>query len=378
MLPNPEKYREFLLELIGINPADFVLRFQSKQELPVQALATQLKGMQVAKKKWPTLFENEGIIYPPGIHLEQASSERAARFKADLFSGGSGIDLSCGMGIDSYFLSRKFERWEAVELNEKLAEVCAHNFRRLGADNISLFKAESIKFLNKIQGEYDLVYVDPDRRPGSKKEILLSASIPDIPANLLMLKQRTKQLLIKASPMMDIHLALKELEGCANVWVLAVDNEMKELLFSVNSEGAGECQIHCINLRGEDKEKFDFTYEEEVKEGADMGPVADYIYEPNMALMKAGPYNLLSKRFGIRKIASNTHLYSSEDLLEDFPGKIFRLKDDTSYEHVISRNHPADEKSLRKKFKSKAKNGDYLLAFSDENGPTHRFAERLR
>ena len=52
-----------------------------------------------------------------------------------------------------------------------------------------------------------------------------------------------------------------------------------------------------------------------------------YLYEPNASLMKACPFRLLAQHYQLEKLHPNSHLYTSPNRIEDFPGRRFRVND---------------------------------------------------
>jgi tRNA/tmRNA/rRNA uracil-C5-methylase (TrmA/RlmC/RlmD family) len=94
-------------------------------------LVQQIKGRKVAEKKFPFLNQ-ENIIFPPNLNLEQASSQDTADFKKQFFKGKKFVDLTCGFGIDAYFLSQNFEEITLIEQNTELLDIVKHNWEVLG------------------------------------------------------------------------------------------------------------------------------------------------------------------------------------------------------------------------------------------------------
>lgn len=374
------EYHDLLVEHISLSPAAFVLKFASRKDLPVQDLARQLNGLQKAQHKLPTWFGNPGIVYPPKLNLEQCSSEITAKHKAQLFKGKKSTDLTGGFGVDSFFLAKQFSLHFYVELNQELAETASHNFRSL-SQSIQVVNGNGLEWLKSQPADFDLVFLDPSRRTEKGKVISLDEYEPNVVEHLSLLFEKAENVLVKASPMLDIQLALKQLKQVAEAHVVSVKNDCKELLFWMKRDFTQKPLIKTFNyLTEDDVERFDFDLEAERTAQSRIGKVERYIYEPNVAILKAGAFGKIGIDFGLSKLHVNTHLYTGNSLVDGFPGRVFRVLDTTlSHVNVLTRNHPMTEKQLRKKYKLKSGDqGSFLLAFTDVEKPKVVFAERIK
>lgn len=150
--------RELIERHIGEDPARAALRLGPHAAL----LSTQIKYLQRAKTKLPSYHRARCII--PPLAFEQASSEAAAEAKT--YEGGLCIDLTCGLGVDSLMLSRRFRRVVSLERDPVLALVARYNFERLEARNIEVICTSAETFVAEFAGTADLIYADPARRDG--------------------------------------------------------------------------------------------------------------------------------------------------------------------------------------------------------------------
>jgi hypothetical protein len=239
--------------------------------------------------------------------------------------------------------------------------------------------------------KFDLIYIDPSRRiSGNQKVYSLSQSEPDVTELLPAIFSKTRLLLIKASPLLDIQLALKELQSVIRVVVIAINNDCKELLFFVAQEPTKDPLVHTINVRTSSEQIFDFRFSDEQESEPTFSDVLDYLYEPNAAIMKAGAFKSVAGKFGLEKIHKNTHLYTSKNVLAGFPGRIFKvlaqIKPDPievkkyftdGKANIISRNHPLSVNELRKKTKLTEGGELYLIAFSGSSKKVIIAAERI-
>ncbi|MBO7445278.1 MAG: SAM-dependent methyltransferase [Bacteroidales bacterium] len=286
----------------------------------------QIKGRQKAKEKLPDFFGNPDILYPPTVNMEQCSSTATAQYKASLLAGDTFADLSGGFGVDTLHLARQFRQGLYVEPNAELAELVTHNLAVLGVRNVTTLVCTMEEALPQLEPA-DWLYVDPSRRDGYGRRVVdLSHCVPDVLAHwpLLMDKAR-KGILLKLSPMLDIRQTLRQLPDTTDVQVVAVHGECKELLFMVRRE-MSPLTLTAVNL-GTDEQLFSFTMEEEEQALPSWADgVGEWLYEPNVAIMKAGGYKTLTQHYAVRKLAPSTHLYTSEMRVDEFPGRIFRVR----------------------------------------------------
>jgi len=356
-----------------------MLQKEKYAHLPLRDIIEQLSGRKKAKKKLPTWYKTAGVLYPSPVSIEQSSSEITAKYKANLFSGISVLDLTGGFGVDSFYLAQRFNKLSYVEKNADLAQIAQHNFSCLQQQNIETEVLSAESFLSHSNQHYDLVYIDPDRRPGEKRVTGFNESEPDLPKLLPELLNISENILIKASPMMDITLGIKELRRVKMVIVLAVDNEVKELLFWLNLQD-NDSKIRCVNTGIKREQVLEYSASEEQQEGCDIELISQYLYEPNAAIMKAGAYNLLCKKFKLKKLHRNTHLYTSASLVKDFPGRKFSVTGEVSYnkrkiKHLLNsskanislRNFPDTPEQVKKKLALKDGGPQYLFGYRNKD-----------
>lgn len=375
-----EEVQEFIKDHRNDDPLQLALKAKKYPGLPIQLISQQIQSWQKAKSKLPHFAQCEGIIYPPPLSLEQSSSQFTAQFKSSLFSGKTFVDLTGGFGIDSYYFSKRFEKAFYVERNPELCEIVRHNFQTLGVENITIFNEDAEAFLNH-SDEVDLIYIDPARRGiANQKLYMLSDCEPDILNLKPLLLQKGKQVLIKTSPMLDIEEALGSLVDVVKVWVVAVDNECKEVLYLLSSGNhKNEIMIECVNLKKDGKEEV-FTFYKKEEQNAEViyGEIQNYLYEPNAAILKAGAFKVVSQKFQLQKLHVNSHLYTSKQLVNDFPGRVFKIVDATSFNkkevlkslnekkaNISIRNFPLSVREIYKKLGLKEGGNQYVFATTD-------------
>lgn len=348
-------------------------------EINVQELATQLFGRKKAEKKLPTWFNTDKIIYPSALNLEQTSSEKTAAYKASLTSGNTLIDLTGGFGIDAYFFSENFSRVIHCEQNEELSKLVRHNNEVLNRKNVDTYTGDSINFLQQTKISFDWIYIDPSRRDDAGGRVfLLHDCLPNVPDHLELLFGKAPNILVKTSPLLDIHAGLTELRNVRQIHVVAVDNDVKELLWILEKEFSGEPKIVTANLRNNGEDQYftaPFSQDTEVSFHSPL----TYLYEPNAAIMKSGQINALGEDDDLYKLHPNSQLFTSEKL-KSFPGRRFEIQQALSYHkkklrkeldlkqaNITTRNFPLTVENLRKQLKI-SDGGDYYLFFTTLEG----------
>ena len=342
-------------------------------------ILNQIEAKSKAKDKLPTWFSTENIIYPGKISVEQTSSEKTAAYKASLLSGETLIDLTGGFGVDDYYFSKKFKSISHCEINEDLSAIVKHNFKQLEITNCEFYADDSTNVLNKLNQKWSWIYIDPSRRNDAKgKVFMLKDCLPNVPELLDFYFEKTDSILIKTAPLLDISAGLSELKFVKNIHVIALENEVKELLFEIHNQYSGEITIKTANILKDKTETFEFVLDNDSNYPSYHLP-QKYLYEPNAAIMKSGGFDEVSAVFNINKLHKHSHLYTSEDLI-DFPGRTFVIEKIISYNkndmktvlvnqqaNVTTRNFPDTVENIRKKWK--IKNGGNLYCFftTDKN-----------
>ena len=345
----------------------------------------QVEGRERTAEKLPTFAAIEDWWYPVRLSCEQCSSELTARYKASLVSGETMVDLTGGYGVDTYFLGNSFSSIEYVEQNAELCRIAEHNkglwVTGYGLRDISVHNTSAEEFL-KTASEYDLIFIDPARRDSHGGKVFrLEDCTPNVVDLLPTLLAHGKRVMIKLSPMLDLTQAVKELSAFSTQWsvyVVAIKNEVKELLLL--SGGSG--RITAIDL-SKKEQVFVFSKEEEQKAQSAIGhlplEIGNFIYEPSAAILKAGAYKLVAERFGLHKLDINTHLYASDTLVPDFPGRIWKIveKQDLKQANVLVRNYPLTSEQLKKKLHLRDGGTAYVIGCRVAGKPTLFFAERM-
>jgi predicted O-methyltransferase YrrM len=379
-----EEVQQFVQDHLYDDPALLMLRAAKFPHIPMREVVEQIQSKRKAKNKLPEWFATAGIIYPPTLSMEQCSSEATAVYKASLVSGERMADLTGGMGVDTFYLSKSFEETHYVERQEHLVELAKHNFYRLSAHGIKTYHGQAESFLKGHQDQVDLIYLDPARRGAhNSKVVRFEDCEPDVIRLQPLLRQRAMSLLIKASPMLDIKGAINDLGMVTAVHVVADRNEVKELLFLIDEKASVNPEIHTINYLSEGEWRYRFDYESELDTLTQFGTVSRFVYEPNAAILKAGGFKSVGAQFsGLLKLHANTHLYTSDSLVENFPGRVFEVLDSLPMSkkqlrrklpemkaNISIRNFPMSVEQIRKKTGLKEGGDCYVFGFTDIEGP---------
>lgn len=371
------KVQKFIRDHEQHDPFALVLQADRYPGLPIKAIAGQIRARQKAKHKLPEWYAAEGLVFPSLLSLEQCSSEATARFKSTLLQGGYLLDLTGGMGVDTYYLSHSFDRVDYVESNEALAAVTKHNLQVLQAKNIAVHQTQAEAFLQRLSDPADCIYLDPARRDKHAGKVFkLQDCTPDVTLLADSLVSKARTVLIKTSPMLDIGATLRDLRYVFQVYVVAVNNECKEVLYLLKTEAVTEPEIQTINLQASGDQKLALKRSDEVQAKVTFSSPLQYLYEPNAAILKAGAFKFVAQTYGLNKLHPHTHLYTSRQLIPGFPGRIFSCETTIPYHkkavqqflperkaNITTRNFPDSVKKARKKL-GLAEGGAYYLFLS--------------
>ncbi|SIQ11031.1 class I SAM-dependent methyltransferase [Chryseobacterium indoltheticum] len=342
-------------------------------EVSMQEIVQQIKGRQVAQKKFPFLLQ-DGIIFPPQLNLEQSSSEKTALYKSEILKGEKFIDLTSGFGIDAYYLSKNFKEITLVEQNKELLDIVKHNWSILGK-KANFINEKLEDFLTENNENFDVIYLDPARRDQNKNKVFL---LEDLSPNILEIQDQllfiSEQVIIKLSPLIDLKYLISVLKNISKIEIIAVRNDVKEIVVFLSKNYSGEIMCNCVNLEsGENDFSFDIHAEKNAQ--AEYSEPQQFIYIPNNTIMKAGIFNLISSEFKLKKLHPNTHLYTSDVKISDFPGRILEMNVIDSKEikkkeqfNLISKNYPLKPEEIKKKYQLKDGGNQYLIFTQSKKG----------
>lgn len=364
---------------------EIALLLSKHPDLDKEFIINQINGLQKAKSKLPEFYQNPNIVFPPTISIEQCSSQHTAGFKANILEGKTLVDLTGGFGIDSYYFSKIVKSVTYLEPYQPLFEVVTQNFKTLAANNIICLNTNAEDFLNNNTTKFDVAYIDPSRRNDHQKVFLLSNCSPNVVELKTQILEQASALLIKTSPILDIKQSIKELGTVKTIWVVSVNNECKEVLYLVTKNAENPLQLHAINIpilkgvRGV-LQKFSFTYEEEEENTlVEFSEPLKYLYEPNASLLKAGAFKSIAAKYKLKKIAPNSHLYTANECIANFPGRSFSITNVLPYQpkafkklkiskaNIACRNFNETVDQIKKKLKLNDGGAVYIFATTNAN-----------
>lgn len=419
--------QEYILDYKGSDPLSLLLKPPIYKHIHNREIVEQLEARAKCRKKLPSWFSTPGIYYPNKLNIAQSSSEITARCKAGLVTGGSLVDLTGGFGVDSFFFAKQVSQVVHCEIDDRLSQIAQHNFEVLGVDNIKCIPKDGIFFLgdfptldaltenanpkdsnlgnsstkngNTVDGmaedtiaedtqipldqkRFDWIYLDPSRRHEVKGKVFrLSDAIPNVTEHLELLFSRADNILVKTAPLLDISMGRSELEQVKEIHVVAVQNEVKEVLWVLQRGYADGPTIKTVDFirgsfSGSKIHHLNFKPSEETEAEPSYSPPMSYLYEPNAAILKAGAFKTVGNKFGLRKLHEHTHLYTSDEVIA-FPGRSFRIEKSVPYSkknikrlglekaNITTRNFPERVAQIRKKFNIGDGGDRYLFFVTD-------------
>lgn len=368
-----EEIQDFINNSLDGNFTKIALMKNPFPNVSLNEILNQIAAKQKAKDKLPTWFNIKNIVYPSKLSIEQTSSEITAKYKANLISGINLIDLTGGFGVDSYYFSKKVNRVLHCEHKQELSDIANHNFYLLQASNIETLCNDSNIALLELKQNFDWIYIDPSRRNDAKgKVFMLKDCLPNVPENLNHYFFYTNKILLKTAPILDISAGLSELENVKEIHIVAVNNEVKELLWILEKDFNENPKIKSVNIKNEHTELFEFDLNE-IETNCEFSLPLKFLYEPNAAILKSGAFDLIGNQFKLSKLHQHSHLYTSNENIE-FPGRVFKIETILDYNknemkmHLLNskanitiRNFPEKVEEIRKRWKIKDGGDTYIF-----------------
>ena len=368
--------QEYINNNLDSDTTSLLFKKNETISVEIKKLIEQIEAKKRCQKKLPTWFNSDNIYYPNKLNIEQTSSEITAEYKSSLISGNSIIDLTGGFGVDCYYFAKQFKNVTHCEINEDLSEIVKHNYQQLKIDNIHCLNTDGIAHIKQSQETFDWIYIDPSRRHDSKgKVFFLNDCLPNVPEYLELLFNHSKRILIKTSPLLDFSIGINELKNVKTIHVVAVNNEVKELLWILEKDYDKGINIATINLKSNKTEEFEFPLNKESEAEVSYSEPLNYMYEPNSAILKSGAFKSIASQLNVYKLHVNSHLYTYNKLIK-FPGRRFKIDKVLPYNkkllkkefmyikaNISIRNFPETVNQIRSKFSIKD-GGDMYLFFT--------------
>ena len=381
------------------NVRDLALHAKRCGPVDMPVALDQIAGWQTARVKLPDWAACDGVVYPPHLSMEQCSSQATARYKAEVArrvagadaANGSLVDLTGGFGVDFSYMARVFAHATYVERQAHLCELAEHNMAALGLKDVAVVNDEAERFVGAMDPA-TLVFLDPARRDAHRAR---TYAIADCTPNVLdligTLLAKAPHVMVKLSPMLDWHKTLEDFDGLAHeIHIVSAKDECKELLLVIGRERRTSPRMYCVA----DGRVIDYAIGTDdagnPAEGGHAPADARFLYEPNASIMKAGCFALVERRFGVRQIAPNSHLFTSVDPVADFPGRSFaidaictmnkrelrRALEGVDKANIAVRNFPMSVAALRGKLRLKDGGSTYLFATTSPSGEHLLFRTR--
>ncbi|PCJ92283.1 MAG: SAM-dependent methyltransferase [Flavobacteriaceae bacterium] len=370
--------QEYIKNNLNTDIVSVLLKRSPFEGISSKELAQQIEAKKKCENKLVTWYSNPQIYYPNKLNIEQTSSQVTAKYKSQLVDGKSLLDITGGFGVDSYFFAQKIETVYHCEIDKNLSEIAAYNFRILDVKNVTTIAQNGVDFLKNSKHNFDWVFIDPSRRSEAKgKVFFLTDCLPNVPEHLDEIFKKTNKVCIKTSPLLDFSIGIKELQFVKEIHVIAVSNEVKELLWVLEKNYSGETSIKTINLKKSKNEYFNFRLDKEKATISNYAQPSIFLYEPNAAILKSGAFKIIGNYFGLKKLHEHTHLYTSSELV-DFPGRSFKIiqlipfhkktirKLGIAKANITIRNFPESVAEIRKRFDIK-EGGEVYLFFTKNN-----------
>jgi 16S rRNA G966 N2-methylase RsmD len=373
-----DKTQQFINQHLHDDLTKLFFKKSPFSDITIQELANQILAKNKSEKKLPTWFQLEKCYFPNKVSIEQTSSEITAEYKSKLVSGNTIIDITGGFGVDSYYFSKVFKTVIHCEIEKKLSKIVDYNFNQLKVKNIQFVSKNGIHFLKENNVFFDWIYIDPSRRNDEKEKVfLLKDCTPNVYENLDFLLTMTNQILIKTSPILDISSTIKELKFVKEIHVVAVQNEVKELLYILEKNYISKIKILTVNILKDYLQEFQFYYKDH--ESIKYSLPLTYLYEPNAAILKSGGFEKIASQMPVFKLHKHTHLFTSDEII-DFPGRIFKVESVKNYDkkllkkffpdnkaNVTVRNFPKSVAQIRKETSLKDGGNFYIFFITDLN-----------
>ncbi|NVJ89618.1 MAG: class I SAM-dependent methyltransferase [Flavobacteriaceae bacterium] len=373
-----KEVQDFINQNLNTEVTKIILKESPFKSITSKELANQIAAKKKSEKKLSTWFNTPKIYFPKQISIEQTSSEQTANYKSSLISGDSIIDITGGFGVDCFYFAKHFKNVVHCELNEEISSIVAYNYKLLKVNNIEVKPINGLNYIKEKNTSFDWVYIDPSRRDDTKgKVFLLKDCLPNIPPKLDYLFSKTSNILIKVSPILDITSTIRELKFTKEIHVVAINNEVKELLFLLEKNWTETIRIKTINIKKNENEIFNFIYKETPI--FQFSEPLTYLYEPNAAILKSGGFNHLCNN-KVFKIAEHSHLFTSNENIK-FPGRAFQIIEVLSYDkkkikkllpdnkaNITTRNFPKTVSQIRKETKIKDGGDIFIFMTTTQNG----------
>ena len=357
-------------------------------EVDMQYALTQISGWQAARVKIPLWAATDGIVYPKHLSLEQCTSQYIAQYKASFIEGllGSGYrmaDITGGMGVDCFFISRSASQVYYNEMSADLCDCARANIKALGRPEIEINCGTAEDFVTSLAPDsLDLIYLDPARRgDAGRKLISISDCQPDTVALQDDLLRIAPNVMVKLSPMLDVSKALAELHNVSHVFIIGLEGECKEITLLLQRGFDAEPTITAVDINQNGTPQPAVSSAKSADNALPL-PIADpqqlqpgtYISEPSAPYMTSALFRTIAAKTGTALLHPDTHLFWSKEKPEKFPGRTFQLEGIIPFDkrslsaltktqaNLSVRNFPESAPALQHRLKLRDGGSRYLIA----------------
>ncbi len=360
-----EKEAVFIAEHLADDITKLLLKHSkdSSEDLDVAFCCHQIECRRKFSAKLPSIVAFEDFVFPPLLNVEQTSSEQTAFYKSELIESNCRMmDLTCGLGIDTYFFAKRASSVLCVEKLDWLSRLSKHNFDLMQVENCEFVSADCVDELENLPC-VDVIYLDPARRDANARRLYaIKDCVPDVSSLQEKLLEKASHLIIKLSPMLDLKSLQRDLKSISDIHVVSVENECKEILVEVRKDYVGDICFHAVDISKGNRQSISFDSKSERQYLASTNltcELGNYIYEPSASLLKIGSFGALIEKYGMKKLHAHSHLFTSENLIKDFQGRSFELLEvrkanakalkDIKKANISVRNFPQTVEELRHK-----------------------------
>lgn len=375
----------------GSDLSSFLLSYGKKISQPLRtAIAEQLASHPLLKRKHPSLVDM-GVLCEKSV-LEQSTAEEVARYRASRYSGGSFIDCTGGMGVDTMHLAKSFETGVFCELDVARAKLFQWNASVISPKiDLEVVIGDSIEYLKTSNKRFDLLFIDPARRDEGERFFDLERSLPNIVEHWQLLLSAAQRVVVKLSPMVDIPQVLQKLTSVVQVTVVSLDGEVKEIELEAEADFDGAVQVKAALL----KSGAGLVHLVEGDAGrVSSGVVQEYLYDCDAAVVKASQLSAVACKHNLNRVHMKNRLLTGSQIVNGFPGRLFKVlcvmdwqrksvkkylkKEGIDRATVISREFPLSVQEIR--FQFALDESDSIFLFFTINSAGKRVvihAERL-
>ena len=340
--------RQFITDHQSDDTVRLLLSAHRFPSIDIPFAVDQIEARRRLRNKLPEWYAEPDLIMGGRIPAEQCSSESTARFKRSIIlpDARSLCDMTGGMGVDFWYMSRDLDLAVYTECQPHLCAAARHNFAVLSVKyegrNPRIEVREGVSTELPIP-DVDVIYLDPARRSNDGGRIFeISDCQPDVVAWQDDLLAHCRQLITKVSPMADISRTVARLLHVSDVYVLSVKGECKELLVSQRPDATSSVQkdnyfIHCLDFYPERTIEFHFEHRSDAAASGThrSDPIAtslgNWFYEPDVSIMKAQGFDALLGAYDVQMLDRDCHYFTSSKLIADFPGRIFAIDEQLAF-----------------------------------------------